>query len=158
MLRFITVFAQLGLQRQQGDEVLVLSAILYSGVLVWISAAAQHLNTVYSRGPKFALGDRAQPLTDDGFTGRSARALRNNMESALMFVPLALVHLMSQQSEYWISLLALVYMGARTLFTAAYWFKINALRSFSWLIGMIAIGATAILVAGDLPLLASVMG
>lgn len=94
-------------------------SIVYAGALVWISAIAQHLNNLTVHGARWVTSDRSQPIADDGFTGRSTRALRNNLESAAMFVPVALV--------------------VRTTFTLGYWLKINPVRSLSWLIGMTCI-------------------
>jgi uncharacterized MAPEG superfamily protein len=66
-------------------------SIVYAGALVWISAIAQHLNNLTVHGARWVTSDRSQPIADDGFTGRSTRALRNNLESAAMYVPVALV-------------------------------------------------------------------
>lgn len=123
---------------------MVLSTILFTGILVWVSALVQHLNTVFSKGPKFALGDRAQALTEDGFTGRAARTLRNNMESALMYVPVTLVALQLKVESNLITLAAIIYLGARVAFTLAYWLKINLLRTASWAIAMAAIATIAL--------------
>ena len=62
-------------------------ALLTAGALVFVSAAVQHLNTVGSKGLAFVFTDRASPLSREGFAGRAARTLQNNLESAAMVVP-----------------------------------------------------------------------
>ena len=114
-------------------------SIVYAGALVWISAIAQHLNNLTVHGARWVASDRTQPIVDDGFTGRSTRALRNNLESAAMYVPVALVALFLHPASAIVTWVPAVYMVVRTTFTLGYWLKINAVRSLSWLIGMICI-------------------
>ncbi|WP_426440387.1 MAPEG family protein [Bradyrhizobium genosp. P] len=118
-------------------------SIAYAGLLIWLSAIAQHANNLASHGNAYVMSDRSKQLPDDGFTGRSARALRNNMESALMYVPVAVVTVLQGHSSWLISAVALVYMVVRTTFTLGYWLPINPIRSLSWLIGMICIAVLA---------------
>jgi uncharacterized MAPEG superfamily protein len=40
----------------------------------------------------------------------------------------------------------LVYLIVRTTFTLGYWLKVNALRSLSWLVGMICVAVLAAVV------------
>ena len=63
-------------------------SIVYAGALVWISALAQHVGNLTSHGMQWVAGDRSQAVADDGFPGRASRALRNNLESAAMWVPI----------------------------------------------------------------------
>ena len=85
----------------------------------------------------------SQSIPEDGFTGRSARALRNNLESAAMYVPIAVVALTLTEHSPLATWTATIYMIVRTTFTLGYWMKINALRSLSWLVGMICIAVLA---------------
>jgi len=117
----------------------VLIAPLGAGALVAISALVQHLNTVGSKGVGFVFTDRATPLSRDGFAGRAARTLQNNLESAAMVTPPALVIAALGSETDVIVTTALIYLAARVGFTAAYWFGINKARSASWAIGMAAI-------------------
>jgi uncharacterized MAPEG superfamily protein len=114
-------------------------SIVYAGALVWISAIAQHVNNLTVHGAKWVASDRTQPIVDDGFTGRSTRALRNNLESAAMYVPVALVAFFLHPASAIVTWVPPIYMVVRTTFTLGYWLKINPLRSLSWLIGMICI-------------------
>jgi uncharacterized MAPEG superfamily protein len=111
-------------------------ALLTAGALVFVSAAVQHLNTLGSKGLAFVFTDRAAPLSREGFAGRAARTLQNNLESAAMVVPAALTLLMTGAESVVISGAAVIYMTARVGFTLSYWSGINRLRSLFWGVGM----------------------
>ena len=125
---------------------LILSiSIIVAGALVWVSAIGQHAGNLANHGAKWVMSDRSQPVGDDGFVGRSARTLRNNLESGAMYVPVAVMALLLHQSSSVTAATAGVYTVVRVLFTLGYWLKINALRSLSWLVGMICIAVMAVL-------------
>lgn len=111
-------------------------ALIAAGALVFVSAAVQHLNTVGSKGVAFVFTDRATPLSREGFAGRAARTLQNNLESAAMVVPAAAALLVLGASNPLIEGAAAIYIAARVGFTLSYWTGVNALRSASWGVGM----------------------
>jgi uncharacterized MAPEG superfamily protein len=111
-------------------------ALLAAGTLVFVSAAVQHLNTIGSKGLAFVFTDRATPLTREGFSGRAARTLQNNLESAGMVVPAAMVLLAAGADSLVISGAAALYAATRIGFTLSYWAGVNRLRSFFWGLGM----------------------
>ncbi|GGA45343.1 MAPEG family protein [Pelagibacterium lentulum] len=115
-------------------------AILATGALVFLSAAVQHLNTITANGIAFAFTDRSTPLSREGFTGRAARVLQNNLESAAMFLPAALL-LSTNGSTIpdHANIAAGVYVIVRIAFTLAYWTGHNHLRSLFWGLGMASI-------------------
>ncbi len=108
-------------------------SIIVAGALVRISAIGQHA------------GNLANHVGDDGFVGRSARTLRNNLESCAMYAPVAVMPLGLHQSSSIAAVTVGVYAITRVIFTLCYWLKINALRSLSWLVGMISIAVMAAL-------------
>src|ERR1700744_4353836 len=114
-------------------------SVIYAGALVWLSALAQHVGNLISHGVGWVSGDRSQQVKDDGFAGRASRALRNNVESAAMWVPAAVIALARDQTSTLLVWVPLVYMLVRTMFTLGYWLRINPMRSLSWLVGMICI-------------------
>lgn len=116
-----------------------LVAALAAGLLVAVSAVAQHFNTVFSKGPGFVLTDRSESLSPSGFAGRASRTLQNNLESAGMVVPLVLVIAVLGVQGPIPALAASVYAAARVGFTLAYWANISLLRSIFWAIGMLMI-------------------
>ncbi|SFR31583.1 Uncharacterized conserved protein, MAPEG superfamily [Yoonia tamlensis] len=119
-----------------------LIAILGMGLLTFVAAAGQHLYTVHSKGVGFVMTDRAQPLGADGFAGRSARALRNTVESVAMYVPAAVVLTFAAGQTAVTATAALIYLCARGGFLLAYWAGINKLRSVFWGVGMAMIIVT----------------
>ena len=119
-----------------------LIALLGIGMLTFVSAAGQHFYTVYSNGVGFVLTDRSQPLSSDGFAGRSARALRNTVESAAMYGPAVLVLLLLHAQNKVTAIAAATYLMARIGFLLAYWAGASRLRSVCWGLGMASIVAT----------------
>jgi uncharacterized MAPEG superfamily protein len=119
-------------------------ALLTAGLLVFVSAAVQHLNTIGSKGLAFVFTDRATPLSRDGFAGRAARTLQNNLESAGMVAPAAMVLLVLSVSNPIVAGAALTYAAARIGFTLAYWASVNKARSFFWGIGMTMIAVLTV--------------
>ena len=126
---------------------LELVAILTAGFLVFLSAAIQHANTVSTLGLGFVFTDRAKPLAREGFAGRAARTLQNNLESAAMFVPGAAIVTLLDRTDAVTMLAAGTYIAARLGFTASYWFGASRPRSFFWGIGMAAIAVTSAMAA-----------
>ena len=114
-------------------------ALLTAGALVFLSAAVQHLNTVGSKGLTFVFTDRATPLTREGFAGRAARTLQNNLESACMVAPPAAILLVLGTESVAVATATLLYAAARVGFTLSYWTGINRLRSAFWGLGMASI-------------------
>ncbi|HEV7344704.1 MAG TPA: MAPEG family protein [Devosia sp.] len=114
-------------------------ALLTAGSLVFASAAVQHLNTVKSRGLTFVMTDRSTPLGRDGFAGRAARALQNNLESAGMVIPAATILTVAGAQDPLTAGATLAYAAARVGFTLSYWSGINKARSLFWGLGMVMI-------------------
>jgi uncharacterized MAPEG superfamily protein len=136
---------------EEGSSMLSLSIIL-AGALVWISATVQHVGNLAGIGAKWVMSDRSQAVRDDGFVGRAARTLRNNLESCAMYAPIAFVMLVLHQSSLVTAVTASVYVAARVIFTLCYWFKIDSPRSLSWLVGMVCIAVMAALALQAAPL------
>lgn len=118
-------------------------AMITLAILVTLSAVVQHINTVLNKGPAFALTDRSQPLSPQGFSGRSARTLQNNLESAAMMLPLLLAVQLTGLSTMVTTTAALTYLLARIGFTLSYWLGLYLPRSLCWVIGLVAIVAMA---------------
>lgn len=119
-------------------------ALLAAGALVFVSAAVQHLNTIGSKGLAFVFTDRATPLSRDGFAGRAARTLQNNLESAGMVLPPAVALMVLGVDSVVVTGAALIYAAARVGFTLSYWSGLNKPRSFFWGVGMAMIALLTI--------------
>lgn len=121
------------------------SLVLFTaGALAFISAAVQHLNTVGSRGLTFVFTDRSTPLSREGFAGRAARTLQNNLESAAMVMPMAALLFVAKADGVVMAGASVLYVAARIGFTFSYWSGMNAMRSFFWGLGMATIAVLSI--------------
>lgn len=119
-------------------------ALLAAGALVFVSAAVQHLNTIGSKGLAFVFTDRATPLSRDGFAGRAARTLQNNLESAGMVLPPAVALMVLGVDSAVVTGAALIYAAARVGFTLSYWGGVNRPRSLFWGVGMAMIAVLTV--------------
>ncbi len=117
--------------------VLEAGSVLVAAALVWLSAIAQHSSNVVTRGAKYVMSDRSVAPEMDGFYGRASRTLANNIESALMYIPPVLVLIVFGGTNRATQIIAVVYVAVRCTFSIAYWLRLSAIRSFSWLTGMI---------------------
>ena len=113
------------------------ASVVFAAMLIWLSAVIQHVSNVASRGAQYVMSDRSAPQDMTGFFGRATRTLSNNLESALMFVPLALLCMLTGHSNAVTHLASAIYIGARSVFSLSYWFKIRTIRSVSWAAGMV---------------------
>jgi uncharacterized MAPEG superfamily protein len=118
-----------------------IASVVFPAFLVWASALVQHFSNTINRGAGYVLGDRSVAPEMTGFFGRATRTLSNNMESALMYIPPALL-VVSLGKEGAVShYSAFVYIVVRSIFSISYWLKIPAIRSVAWLVGMMCCAA-----------------
>lgn len=120
-------------------------SIVFAAVLVWLAAVVQHFGNVAARGPQYVMSDRSVSPSLQGFFGRATRTLANNIESALMWAPSAIVILLLHRQSWASQLSAGIYVGTRTVFVLSYWLNIPVVRSLAWFVGMICCGAAAVL-------------
>jgi uncharacterized MAPEG superfamily protein len=112
-------------------------SVLLAASLVWLSALVQHFTNVIKRGARYVMSDRSVAPDMEGFFGRATRTLSNNIESALMYVPPVLLLIILGRTSSVTQLVAAVYVGARCVFSIAYWLELSPIRSLAWLTGMI---------------------
>lgn len=110
--------------------------LLTAGALIFASAGVQHFHTVTSRGVGFVLTDRSAPLSREGFAGRAARTVQNNLESLGMILPASVVLLIHGADNGLLTSAALTYSAVRVGFTLSYWAGVSQLRSIFWGVGM----------------------
>lgn len=113
-----------------------IASVLVAASLVWVSAMVQHSSNIITRGARYVMSDRSVAPDMGGFFGRASRTLSNNMESALMYIPPAVIFIILGHSNYASQTMAAVYIGARSTFSLAYWLNLPV-RSMAWLTGMI---------------------
>lgn len=115
-----------------------LMSAIFASVLVLLAVLVQHVTNISRKGVSYVLSSRSEPAAADGFAGRAARTLQNNLESCAMYAPVALaIVVLHKQSplSYWA---ALIYIVARAVFDLCYWFKVEGVRSVAWLAGIVA--------------------
>lgn len=121
-----------------------LASAVFACALVFLAVLVQHFTNISRKGVGYVLSSRSEPPALDGFAGRAARTLQNNLESCAMYAPvaLAIVALHKESTlSYWA---AASYVAVRVVFDLCYWFKLEGLRSGAWFGGMVA---TAIMTA-----------
>jgi uncharacterized MAPEG superfamily protein len=113
------------------------ASLLFAGFLVWLSVIVQHFANISARGAGYVMSDRSVAPAMQGFFGRSTRTLSNNIESATMYAPAVILLVLLQHTSSATGLAAAVYIGARGIFSIAYWLNIPMVRSLAWFTGMI---------------------
>lgn len=114
-----------------------IASVLLAASLVWVAAIVQHLTNVIKRGARYVMSDRSIAPDMEGFFGRASRTLSNNIESALMYIPPALILIILGRTSSVTQAVAAIYIGARCVFSVAYWLRLSPFRSLAWLTGMI---------------------
>jgi uncharacterized MAPEG superfamily protein len=114
-------------------------SIAFTGALVWLCALAQNVDHAIKLGPQFVMSDRSGRPSENGFAGRAARTLQNNLESAVMFIPVTMGVILLHKTSPLTANAALVYTIARFFFTLFYYFGLNKARSTAWSVGMVCI-------------------
>ena len=117
------------------------ASVLFAGFLVWLSALIQQFSNVLERGAQYVMSDRSVTPAVQGVSGRATRTLSNNIKSALMYTPAVLVLIFLERTNAATALAAAIYIGARGVFSIAYWLNIPVIRSVAWLAGMICCAA-----------------
>ena len=115
-----------------------LISAIFASALVLLAVLVQHVTNISRSGVSYVLSSRSEPPAADGFAGRAARTLQNNLESCAMYAPVALaIVILHKESilSYWA---ALIYIVARAVFDFCYWFKVEGIRSTAWLTGIVA--------------------
>lgn len=113
------------------------ASVLLAASLVWLSALVQHFTNVIKRGARYVMSDRSVAPDMEGFFGRASRTLANHIESALMYIPAVLILIILGQTSLATRAVAAVYIGARCVFSIAYWLRLSPIRSLAWATGMI---------------------
>lgn len=92
------------------------------------------------------------PIEPDhnNFLYRASRTMGNMNESVAIFIIFTLVGILSGADPVWLGRFALLYVGARALFTVCYWFNIKLLRSVCFGVSLIALLGLGVIMAGGL--------
>jgi uncharacterized MAPEG superfamily protein len=103
--------------------------------LIWAAAAAQP-----QRGLKWHVGPRDTPVVLTGMAGRLERAFANFRETFPLFAAAVLVAYLGGRLGILLAHGAVLYVGARAIYTFLYAFGVPVARSLAWLASLIGIG------------------
>lgn len=110
---------------------------------------AQPLVLAQAKGMAYVTGNRTEPVgADVPVTGRLTRTVRNSMEAAILFVPLALATEVLGISNTLTQWGAIVFVAARVVYSLLYPLGIVGLRSLAWNAGFAALAAMALGLVG----------
>lgn len=110
---------------------------------------AQPLVLARAKGMAYVTGNRTEPVgADVPVTGRLTRTVRNSMEAAILFVPLALATEVLGISNTLTQWGAIVFVAARVVYSLLYPLGIVGLRSLAWNAGFAALAAMALGLVG----------
>ena len=105
---------------------------------------AQPLILARAKGMQYVTGNRADPVDADApVAGRLARTVRNSIEAAVLFVPLALATELLGTSNALTQWGAIVFVAARVAYALLYPLGIVGLRTLAWNAGFAALAAMA---------------
>ena len=95
-----------------------------------------------------ALGPRDAPPPMPAMAERAQRALRSMMEAMFVFIPLALLAIVSGKDQGLAMTGALTFVGARVAYLPAYMSGIVGVRSLIWGVGAAGLAMMAIALLG----------
>lgn len=116
--------------------VLAAVGILVAGILF------QAVVGTADNGPARQLGPRDAPGKPTALAGRGERAVRNQVESLAVFVPIVMVAQLADVHTAMTVLGAQIYVVSRALYMPLYWLGVPALRTLAFaggLVGMLMI-------------------
>ena len=116
---------------------LVLCAVVWSVVILFVLISVQAIAGDKNNGLKWALGARDTANEPTVFEGRARRTVANHIESMLLFVPLALVAHIAEISGGLLTKGVWLYIIGRTLYPLAYWTGLPYARTLVWTAGVI---------------------
>ncbi|HBS41980.1 MAG TPA: hypothetical protein DEA26_04820 [Oceanospirillales bacterium] len=122
-----------------------LTALLFFSVMTLFMILMQAIIAMNDYGLPYVLGNRDTPPGSESLlVNRLERAIRNNIESAIIFAPLILIAAITHISNMAIQWGAIVFVGSRLAYAFLYAFGISGVRTLIWNIGILALGMIAI--------------
>lgn len=118
-------------------------AILGSVALLFAAIMAQSVAGLIAYGPIKQAGPRDGPREPTVFLGRTTRTVQNQVESLVLFVPVALLGTVLGAQSGASALGAMLYLGARAVYLPAYWLGIPFIRTVIFTLGIVGTGLVA---------------
>jgi uncharacterized MAPEG superfamily protein len=115
--------------------------MLLAGVgLLMAGTVFQAFAGLFAYGAPAQLGPRDGPREITRMVGRGERAVRNHIESLLMFGPAVLIAHSAGVSTELTVFGAQLWAVARALYLPLYWFGVPLARTFAFMAGLVGIG------------------
>ncbi len=130
-------------------EVMIAVLVLFI-VQTFLPPAIQYLGAdgSFASRATVALGPRDKPPPVPAVAGRARRALDNMMEALIVFLPLALLAIMTGKDQGMALTGAVVFLGARLAYLPAYMSGIVGIRSLIWSVGAAGLVMMAVALVG----------
>jgi uncharacterized MAPEG superfamily protein len=109
-------------------------ALFFLTIVIQASAGALQMGLIT------ALGNRDDVAAPTGFAGRAKRCVGNSIEALVMFAPLVLAAVATQQADHWSGLGAQIFLYARVGYVASYLVGIPFVRTAFWTGGAVGTG------------------
>jgi len=115
----------------------ILCAVIWSVVILFIVISVQASAGILNNGLGWGFGARDTSKDDTVLQSRAKRTVANQIESMMLFVPLALVAHMKGIDDPMLMKGAWVYIIARAVYPLTYWTGMPYIRTLVWFVGII---------------------
>lgn len=117
----------------------LLSLLVFTATIAAV-LSVQATDLVRTQGWGYVVGNRAHaPEVASAFSARLKRTLHNSMEAAVIFVPLVLIAAHLDISNARTQAAAVVFAGARVVYSVLYAAGVTRLRTVVWNVGFVAL-------------------
>jgi uncharacterized MAPEG superfamily protein len=119
---------------------LEIQMLVCSVALFFLTIVIQATAGVMQFGLVPMLGNRDDIAAPTGFAARAKRCVGNSIEAMLMFAPLVLAAVATQQADRWSGLGAQIFLYSRVGYVASYLIGIPFVRTAFWTGGAVGTG------------------
>ncbi|MEP1143093.1 MAG: MAPEG family protein [Henriciella sp.] len=116
-----------------------LQMVVATSLILFVLLLAQGALVPLNQGLGWGLGSRDEPRDKSSFQARAARTVANHIEGMCLFVPLAIVVVLTDLSSQLTIWGAGLYVIGRLVFAPLYLLGVPYLRSLAWGISVIGI-------------------
>jgi len=121
-------------------ENILLCGVVYSVVILFLMIGFQAMLGLMNNGLKWGLGARDTAKDHTVMQARSLRTVQNQIESMLLFVPLALVaYHMGLADNAMAAKGVWVYLISRALYPLTYWTGLPYVRTLAWAASIVGV-------------------
>jgi len=115
----------------------ILCAVTWSVVILFVMISVQATSGILNNGMGWGFGSRDSSKDDTVLQARAKRTVANQIESMMLFVPLALVAHLKGVDSPMLMQGAWIYIIARAIYPLTYWTGMPYIRTLVWFAGII---------------------